>query len=107
MTEEAAMYQVNGENHAVPITDSNKTIILAIVLLPILFNGCQSDPKTLEIPINTKLYNLPEEEGGKVIHVTDRKTLCHREETKVLKLFRYHKLNCNGLSGWITDGDQK
>ena len=46
---------------------SNKTIILAIVLLPILFNGCQSKPKTLEIPINTKLYNLPEEEGGKVI----------------------------------------
>ena len=86
---------------------SNKTIILAIVLLPILFNGCQSKPKTLEIPINTKLYNLPEEEGGKVIHVTDIKTLCHREETKVLKLFRYHKLNCNGLSGWITDGDQK
>ena len=23
MTEEAAMYQVNGENHAVPITDIN------------------------------------------------------------------------------------
>lgn len=86
---------------------NSKASHFIFAFLAIILNGCQSSHKTLELPAHTSLYDLPEEEGGKVIHVTERKLTCHIETTRVLKLFSYYKLNCDGLSGWITDGDQK
>ncbi len=85
---------------------NSKVIFLILVSLVFCANGCQSTHKTLELSANVNLYDLPEEEGGKIVYVTKRKVICHIETTQILKMYRYYKLNCDGVSGWLIDGDQ-
>ena len=82
---------------------NSKVIFLILVSF---VSGCQSTHKTLELPSNVNLYDLPEENGGKITYITKQKVICQVETIKTLKMFRYYKLNCDGVSGWLTDGDQ-
>lgn len=79
---------------------------LIFMMLAALFIGCQQATKSIEVPTDVKLYDKPEEEGGEVIHVTATKLTCQVETTKTLKMFRYYKISCGDISGWLIDGDQ-
>lgn len=82
----------------------NKLIIF--IFFAVLMSGCQPTSDILKLPENASLYDLPEEEGGKIIYVTKKKTICHIESTKTLQMFHYYKVSCGDVSGWVTGGDQ-
>ena len=82
----------------------NKLIIF--IFFSVLMSGCQPTSDILKLPENVSLYNLPEEEGGKIVYVTKKQTICHIESTKTLQMFHYYKVGCGDVSGWVTGGDQ-